>query len=174
MQIKIRRFQENDIPYKVKWINDSKNNEYLHYELPLREDKTLDWFKRIKDSDDRVDFTITVNGEPVGIIGLLDINSNKLKAEYYITLGEQKYKGKGVANKATKLLFNYAKETLNLNTIYLFTEVDNLVAQKSFERVGFKLEKLLENDLCHNGKLIDRYLYTYSLEIINNNISEVD
>src|SRR5690625_7719301 len=87
MDIKLRKFKVEDIPYKVKWINDSENNQYLHYDLPLEEGKTLAWFNSIKTRSDRADYTITCNDEPVGIIGLLDIDENNKKAEYYITLG---------------------------------------------------------------------------------------
>ena len=30
-EITIRKFEEKDIPNKVKWINDNNNNSYLHY-----------------------------------------------------------------------------------------------------------------------------------------------
>lgn len=99
MVISIRKFKEEDIPYKVKWINDERNNKYLHYDLPLREDKTLEWYNKIKDRNDRADFTITYDNEPVGLIGLLNIDHNNKKAEYYICIGEDSYKGKGIAKK---------------------------------------------------------------------------
>ena len=159
MCVSIRKFDEKDIPYKVKWINDKRNNKYLHYDLPLREDKTLVWFKNIKDRVDRVDFTITYNDEPVGLIGLINIDRKNKKAEYYICLGEEKYKGKGIAYAASKLLIDYAYNKLHLNKIYLYTEKNNNQAQRLFEKIGFKKEGLLVNDLIYNGKKIDRYIY---------------
>ncbi len=159
MCVSIRKFDEKDIPYKVKWINDKRNNKYLHYDLPLREDKTLVWFKNIKDRVDRVDFTITYNDEPVGLIGLINIDRKNKKAEYYICLGEEKYKGKGIAYAASKLLIDYAYNKLHLNKIYLYTEKNNNQAQRLFEKIGFKKEGLLVNDLIYNDKKIDRYIY---------------
>jgi len=164
MCVNIRKFDEKDIPYKVKWINDEKNNKYLHYDLPLREDKTLIWLKSIKDRIDRVDFTITFNDEPAGLIGLLNIDRKNKKAEYYICLGEEKYKGKGIAYSASKLLISYAFNELYLNRIYLYTEISNSKAQRLFEKIGFKKEGLLKNDLIYNGKKVDRYIYGLILE----------
>lgn len=164
MKVSIRKFEECDIPYKVKWINDERNNEYLHYDLPLREDKTLLWFKNLKDRNDRVDFTITYDEEPAGLIGLLNIDFKNKRAEYYICLGGEKFKGKGIAKAATDLLIKKAYEVLGLKKIYLYTEVKNVRAQKFFEKSGFKKERLIRNDLFHNGKNIDRYLYDLKLE----------
>src|SRR5699024_2947405 len=119
------KFEKEDIPYKVKWINDQENNKYLHYELPLREDKTLDWFYTLKRRFNRCDFTITYNEEPVGLIGLINIDKDQKTAEYYVCLGGDKYKGKGIANIATDLIIKKAYEVYHLKILYLYTEVKN-------------------------------------------------
>ncbi len=164
MEIKIRKFQVEDISFKVKWINSTENNQFLHYDLPLNEEKTLLWFNSIKDKNNRVDFTITYNGEPVGIIGLINIDINNRKAEYYITLGGAKFKGKGIAKIASDLLIKNSYTTYKLNKIYLFTEVENYSAQRLFEKIGFIREGLLKEDLIHNGKKVDRYIYGLLVE----------
>lgn len=159
MNITIKSFQKEDIPYKIKWINDDKNNQYLHYDLPLREDKTLIWFETLHNRVDRADYTIIYNKQPVGLIGLLNIDEKNKKAEYYICLGEHEFKGKGIASIATGLLIKESKIKFGLQKIYLYTEIDNIRAQRFFEKVGFEKEGLLKNDLIHNGKNIDRYVY---------------
>jgi len=168
--ISIRKFQEEDISLKVKWINDTRNNLYLHYDLPLREDKTTQWFNSIKNRTDRIDCTILYNNAPVGLIGLLNINKEKLDAEYYVCLGEETAKGKGIASKATDLLIKEAYEKLGLKSLYLFTEVENLAAQKLFERNQFEKIKLIRNELFYNGRYVDRYLYQLIVEQYINNV----
>ena len=81
MQISIRKFEAKDVENKVKWINDPLNNTYLHYDLPLEIQKTLLWFEKNKERTDRYDAVIEVNGEPKGLIGLLEIDYRNLKAE---------------------------------------------------------------------------------------------
>ena len=164
MDISIRKFKKDDIPYKVKWINDESNNKYLHYDLPLKEDKTLQWFRTLRGRSDRADYTITYNDKPAGLIGLLNIDLNDKKAEYYICLGGDGFKGKGIANKATDILIKIACEEYDLKKIYLYTEVENVAAQKSFEKAGFGQELILKNHLFYNGKYIDRFLYTLDVE----------
>ncbi|WBL14830.1 GNAT family N-acetyltransferase [Sutcliffiella sp. NC1] len=170
MEIAIRKFQEEDIPYKVKWINDDRNNKYLHYDLPLREDKTFRWFKSLEGRNDRIDYTITYAGEPAGLIGLLNIDLSSKGAEYYICLGGDKFKGKGIANVATDLLIRRAFKEFGLNKIYLYTEIDNVPAQKLFEKSGFVKEGLLKNDLFYNGKYVDRYIYNLDVENYIHNV----
>ncbi|WP_065219513.1 MULTISPECIES: GNAT family N-acetyltransferase [Butyricimonas] len=153
----IRLFNERDIPCKVRWINDSGNNKFLHYDLPLDEDKTRVWFHKNEGRSDRYDAVIEYGDKPVGIIGLLSIMDGR--AEYYITLGESQYKGKGIARDASILLLKYAFEELKLREVYLYTEVDNIPAQRLFEKCGFVKYRLDKNSAVNRGKSVDRYYY---------------
>lgn len=158
-EITIRKFNENDIENKVKWINNPENNKYLHYDLPLEYNKTLQWYKNNINNKNRYDAIIEYNGNSVGIIGLLNIDYKNKKAEYYITMGENAYKGKGIAYRASKQIIEYAFKELGLNKVYLYTEVENLIAQKLFDKLGMVKEGLLKEDLIINGKKKDRYTY---------------
>ena len=156
--VTIRKFQEKDVPNKVKWINNPENNQYLHYDFPLNEENTKVWFSKIKDLTNRYDAIIEYEGVPVGIIGLLNIQNGK--AEYYVTMGETDYKGKGIAKKATLLLLDYAFNELHLSEVYLYTEVNNISAQKLFEKCGFIQGKIFRNSAINRGKPVDRYYYS--------------
>ena len=164
MDVKIRPFEEPDIPYKVIWINDIENNRYLHYDLPLTESKTRVWYEKLKEKTDRFDCTIEIGGVPVGLIGLLNIDNTNKKAEYYICIGDNKFKNKGIAVSASGLLINESFKRYSLNRIYLFTEVENIGAQKLFEKIGFIKEGLLKEDLIYCGRKIDRYIYGLKVE----------
>lgn len=158
-KISIRKFKKEDIDNKIRWINDSENNEFLHYDLPLEYEKTLKWFMNNKDRMDRFDAVIEYNAMPVGIIGLLNIDYKNKKAEFYITVGEKDYKGKGIAYKASMELLEYAFNDLGLNKIYLYTETENKIAQKLFDKLGFTREGLLKYDVIIKDKKKDRYIY---------------
>ncbi|AQS52638.1 Spermidine N(1)-acetyltransferase [Jeotgalibaca dankookensis] len=162
--VRIRRFRKEDIPYKVKWVNDSENNKYLHYHLPLEEDKTLLWFNSTKNQSNRRDYTITYSEVPIGLIGLLNIDYQNKKAEYYIMIGNTKHKGKGIAKKASELLIEIGYREIKLNKIYLYTEVENNLAQKLFESIGFSKEGVLKEDLIVEGVKIDRFIYGLLME----------
>jgi D-cysteine desulfhydrase len=159
MNIAIRKFEERDIVNKINWINDERNNRYLHYDLPLKYENTCHWFKRNQKRTDRYDAVIEVDGIPVGVIGLLSIDRNNSKAEYYITMGSHEYKGRGIATEASRLILKYAFDQLGLNKVYLFTEVENTTAQRLFEKVGFKREGVLRSDIKSRGQFVDRFVY---------------
>lgn len=156
MHITIRDFCENDIDNKIKWINDDRINKFLHYDIPLIKEKTKTWFNNVKNLKNRYDAIIEADGNPVGLIGLLAIDDKNRKAEYYICIGEIEYMGKGIARRASEILLNIAFEKYHLNKVYLFTEINNINAQKLFKKLGFKQEGILKSDLIYNGKEVDR------------------
>ncbi len=164
-KVVVREFTEDDIPNKIKWINDPENNTYLHYDLPLEYDKTLSWFEN--KSDNRFDFVIEYDSFPVGLVGLINIDKISLKSEFYISMGECAYKGKGIATIATKLVLQYAFGVLQLNKVYLNVDEENIAACKLYEKCGFRQEGRFEQDLWHRGKLISRLRYAAFADEIN-------
>lgn len=161
--INLRLFNKTDVGLKVKWINDREINTFLHYDLPLCPDRTLNWFNKIMSNSSREDYVYEINtmtgSVPIGLIGLLGIDNQNRKAEFYIVNGEKEYWGRGLASRATELFLKHAFLKHNLNKIYLYTEVDNVPAQNLFEKIGFQNEGLLKEDLIYMGRKIDRYYY---------------
>lgn len=150
----IRDFKTDDIKDKINIINDSKNNTFLHYDLPLEYDKTLKWFEN-KNNANRLDCTILYNNKVCGFIGLLNISSS---AEYYICI-DHNFAGKHIGYDASKMLLDYAFLSLNIEKVYLYTEIDNAKAQHLFEKVGFTKKNDIDNNLIYNDRVVSRYIY---------------
>lgn len=157
--VTVRPFQKSDIRKKVEWINNPENNQFLHYDIPLKISRTEKWFDDNQERTDRFDAIIEADGVPCGTIGLLRIDYKNFKAEYYIAMGETKLKGKGISTQASRQILRYAFQKIGLNKVYLYTEVDNIPAQRLFEKVGFVKEGCLKADLFSKGRFVDRYVY---------------
>ena len=99
MKIVIRKFEKCDIPIKVEWVNNPKNNTFLHYDIPIEIGKTERWFENNLGRTDRYDGIIEAEGVPVGLIGLLSIDLKNKKAEYYVMMGNVDFKGKELQKK---------------------------------------------------------------------------
>ena len=164
VKISIRKFERTDIPKKVEWINNPENNQFLHYDIPISVEGTEKWFDSHINDINRFDAVMEADGVPVGTIGLLSIDRKNSKAEYYVAMGETSYKGKGVAKEASRLILQYGFESLGLNRIYLFTEIENIAAQKLFEKVGFTREGIIRQDIFSHGRYVDRVAYGYLKE----------
>lgn len=157
--VRIRKFEERDIPKKVEWINNPENNRYLHYDLPLTIEGTKQWYDRIKDRTDRFDAVIEYEGIPVGLIGLLGIDRRNMKAEGYWVLGEHNFLRKGITTKAHALLSAYTFRDLGLNRLFYYIEVPNVPCVALFRKMGFKEEGILQDDVKRGDDYYGRYVF---------------
>ena len=159
----IKKITEKDIPDKVKWYNDDEVTRFLHYEEKFTVEKTTDWLKKIADDETRYENVIQVKKDEqfknIGIIGLFNIDLKNKKAGYYITIGEKDYQGKGLAKKATIKFLKDCFHQFDLEKIYLYTDADNISAQKLYEKLGFVKEGLLRKELFYRNRFIDRCYY---------------
>jgi len=161
----LRKFEFKDIPNKIEWINNTANNQFLHYDLPLEYEKTCQWFTKNKDRNDRIDTVIEYQGESVGLIGLLGIDMRNLKAEKYTVIGDTSKKEEGLGTRASFLILTYAFEVLKLNKVVTYIEVGNESSLKMNFKFGAHVEGYLRHDLLREGNPLDRYvLGTYREE----------
>lgn len=77
--------------------------------------------------------------ELIGRIGIFAIDWNRRDAEMGIVIGERAYQNRGYGRDAARTLLRHLFTTSSLNSIYLYTFADNLRAQHSFERAGFRV-----------------------------------
>ena len=173
--VSIREFCEDDISYKIDWINNDKNNQYLHYDLPLTLEKTKAWYEKIKDRQDRWDATILYNGVPVGLTGLLNIDYKNKSAEDYIIIGDTGLKGIGLGTKAGILNFAHAFYDMGLNKLWGTIEVGNEPSLKRAYRLGGHVEGFLHQHTWKINHFVDVYYIGYfkDLFILPDGVFEV-
>ena len=155
--LRLRKFQFEDIPLKIQWINQDENNRYLGYDIPLEYEKTCRWFERIKDREDRFDFVVEYQRMPVGLMGLIDVDKKNLKACDYSLIGEPAYKGRGIGYRAGLLNFLYGFDILGLNKLYGDVEVGNIASMKRYRRLRGHVEGYLMDERWKDGKPVDVY-----------------
>lgn len=169
-EIKIVPIDFEHIPEKVKWYNDEEIRKYLHYEEKFTIDKTKKWLENIKKDKTRYENIIKFLDDgkyvDIGVIGLFNIDMKNKKAGFYITIGEKKYQGKGLAKKTTLKFLKEVFKKFNLEKIFLYTDFENEKAIRLYEKCGFKLEGKLKKELFYNNRFIDRYYYAIFREDI--------
>lgn len=95
-----------------------------------------------------------LDGTPIGAMAYLDYNKSQKRAELRKLIGVPEARGKGYAEEATRLWIDYGLSTLGLEKIYVSTLQTHIRNIRLNEVVGFKVEGLLQNEVCIDG---DRY-----------------
>ncbi|HOF89731.1 MAG TPA: GNAT family protein [Armatimonadota bacterium] len=144
-RVYLRPLEEQDLPLRVKWVNDPEIRPMLMFDYPLSLAKTRAWFQKTLMDDTKVNFSIVEKetGAVIGMTGLIEISITHRRAQLYITIGEKKYWGRRLADEIIQLVLEYGFVELNLNKIYLFTLPANERGRKVYARNGFVTEGVL-------------------------------
>ena len=157
-RLSIRKIERSDMPAIIAWARNQNLMKYLHISLPQTEQNGNQWFQRSLIDRTRDDFVIhAVNEEgertPIGLLGLFNIDEANKKAEYYIL--------RGIASRATAEMLGNCFKLLNYNKITVMVDKEHYDAQKLAEKLGFKKEGLLIQDILpEGGEYIDRFIYS--------------
>ena len=157
--IKLRNLQETDLPTRVEWMNNPMVFQTMHFILPITLENTRRWFQKNQCSASRQDFVFEdSDGQVVAMGGLTNIDSSVNKAELYVFVAPH-LQGQGFGQKTTRLMCEYGFNNLQLHKIYLFTNNSNIKARKTYEKVGFKLEGIMRDEVATSSGYEDRLYY---------------
>ncbi len=156
-RIRLRLLEEQDLASRVTWVNDPAIRSYLMFDYPLSLAKTQAWFRQTILDPTKIHFSI-IDRETdtlIGMTGLLDIDSKHQRAQFYITIGDKNFWGKGLAGEVIAAVTEHGFVELNLNRIYLYTISDNHRARNVYARNGFVHEGVLRQHYYCVGKYQD-------------------
>ena len=106
-------------------------------------------------------FAIEVNGKFAGYVDLhhLNLEHHEHKGEIGYAV-HPKFRGKGLASKAVKLITNYAFKKYKLKRISAMGRANNKASARVLEKAGYKLEGILRKNKCVDGVYFDDFIYS--------------
>ncbi|MDG4850637.1 GNAT family N-acetyltransferase [Peribacillus frigoritolerans] len=140
-KIYLRPILKKDIIFLNEWKNDEETYQYLGGGfMPTSIDQQEKWMDSMIDtSGNNKRFIICDNqNEPIGMVGLYDINWIHRTCEIGIYIGSKSAKGKGYGKEACELLEQFANENLNLRKIKLNVVSDNGAATHMWQSLGYE------------------------------------
>lgn len=155
---RIRPVEKTDMPLFVRWFTDP---EILHWlassERPpfTLEALEKDWDEIQTDASQRDWIIETLDGKPIGNVGLHRIDTGHGNCELFITIGEKDLQGQGYGADALRLLLVASFEELGLRRVALRVDADNARAIRCYENVGFVREGVLREHRLRHGQPLD-------------------
>ncbi|MBN3563496.1 GNAT family N-acetyltransferase [Aliamphritea spongicola] len=154
-EVCLRSYLVSDDERTVAWLNDPemKNTFGLTYQIDVSMHRK--WL------DAQCDFlikAIEVNGQHIGN-AILRLTPRHKSALLEIYIGEASLRGRGMGFRALGLLLKVAFKELKLHRVKLFTRIDNIAAQKMYEKAGFVLEGCERQAIYQDGVFVDQNIW---------------
>lgn len=111
-----------------------------------------EWVK--SQAEKRIRFTIyrIDNWQPIGDVGLRDLDFRNGTGVLGIMIGERDCRGKGYGTEATRLMLDYAFTVLSLHNVMLDTVEYNVAGIRAYTRAGFREIGRWRESAVMNGK----------------------
>ena len=124
----------------LRWINSS-NNKYIDYTSQSRSLADIQSYVAEREDDSTILFLgifIRESNEHIGNIKFEPINFHNKTAIMGILIGEEGWRGRGVALEVIKSSSEWLNKQYDINRIALGVDSKNIAAIKAYEKIGFK------------------------------------
>lgn len=146
-----------DVPFLQELINDPEVWPSLTQYAPTTESQEQEFVESMGENGD-VHLLICAEDEPVGIIGLNNVNETWGIAELGYMLTPDAW-GQGYATDAARRLVGYAFDQRRLHKVKANAFEPNAASQRVLEKVGFTQEGMFREHAYIDGEYIDIYRY---------------
>ena len=150
-------FEEKESEQYREWVNHEEFARLLGRSKPVCQGQHEAWYRSITQSTNCEVFAVKTlqGGQYLGNVWLHNIHWVNRNAELRILLGAVEARGRGYGTAACKLLLRFAFEKLGLQKVYLYVSSVNPRASRAFEKSGFQVEGVLEQEFFVDGQFID-------------------
>lgn len=154
--IRLRPLRLSDATLFTKWMNDEKIRPYLLRAFAITKEAEEDWIRenvKLLQFPTSVHFVMEVisGGQPIGVMGMHDINWLHRNCITGTVIGEKKCHGKGYATDAKLVLLRYAFETLGMHKVISHADARNAASIAYSKKCGYHVEGILKEDKWKDG-----------------------
>lgn len=156
-KVYLRPLDLEDIAALTAWLNDQEVTRNMRIYRPLTPMTEESFLRKLGESESDIVLGIMAR-EPeqfIGVTGFHQLDARNRHVQFGITVGEKSTWGKGYGTEATRLMVRYAFDTLNLNRVWLHVYEDNERALHVYQKVGFRIEGQLRQDVFRDGRYWD-------------------
>ena len=159
---KLRKWNDADLDSLVKYANNWGIAKWLTngFPYPYTPEDGKAFLSMIANDNPVKVFTIEVNGEAVGSIGIFpqsDIHEKNAEMGYWLA---EEYWGQGIMPRAIQEVVAYGFRTFDIVRIFARPFSTNLQSHRVLEKADFVLEARLKEALFKNGEFMDELIYT--------------
>ncbi|RFA33376.1 hypothetical protein CAI16_14965 [Virgibacillus dokdonensis] len=154
----LRPILKEDVKLLNEWKNDEETFRFLGGGfMPVSLDQHKEWMDSIIDTtgENKRFMICTKDKNPIGMVGLYDINWVHRTCEIGIYIGEQNVRGKGYGKEACSLIEEFARKYLNLRKIKLNVVFENAKAIHLWEKLNYEIVGVLKKERFINDEYKD-------------------
>lgn len=161
-KVKLLPIEKNHLESIQIWQNDYSISRYTSIDtfVPRNMFEEENWFTGQMALNNKRTYMISYLTEIVGFVSYSGLDLKNGVVFISIVIGNQKYRGKGIAKSAIKLIENYLKNEMNVRKITAKILCNNEPSIYLFESLKYSKEATLRKEVYRDGIFLDILIYT--------------
>lgn len=161
-KVRLRALEDADVEVMQRWVNELEGLATTRDVPHLRSKKELDQGLKERSNDAQQMVVETMDGRPIGLVQLKDVDWVHRHAELNLLIGESDHRGRGFEEDSIRTMAAYAFRVLNMHRVGVSLVGESERVRRYYEACGFKFEGRRE-DFYWAG---DRYLDAVQLRLL--------
>jgi RimJ/RimL family protein N-acetyltransferase len=155
-KVLLRPFQKEDIPAMEECLKDTEVLKFTGSSSDFDKNLITQWYNTRNEQVDRLDLAIVIKSENtvVGEVVINEYNEAKHSVNFRILIGP-KGRNQGFGTEATRLVIDYVFQNTDLKQITLGVYAFNPRAKRVYEKIGFIVDSIDEDELKFEGQMVD-------------------
>jgi RimJ/RimL family protein N-acetyltransferase len=161
----IRPFREDDLDTFLAYRNEPDVARYQGWDIPYTREKAVEFINEMKNKNPtqprgwyQAAITIKENGEYIGDAAFF-IKKDKNRKAYIGCTIMKKHWRKGYGVEATRRLLSHLFNEYAVHRVVAETDVENIASYTALERLGFRREAHLIENIWFKGGWASEYHY---------------
>jgi RimJ/RimL family protein N-acetyltransferase len=154
----LRPPRKEELSIYQRWFEDPEVIYFTPGIGPLSDAKEEEWFDRVGEDPNAVQWVIEVAGKPVGFTGIGGINWRHSNGETGLVIGEKSLWRKGIASEAMKLRTAFCFRELNLHKIRTRAFMENEASKRALQKAGYRESGIQREEMFRDGRFRDIWM----------------
>ena len=154
----LRPPRKEDLSIIQRWFEDPEIIRFTPGMGPMSDSQEEEWFKRVGEDPNAVQWVIEVDGKVVGVTGIGGISWRHGNGETGIVIGEKSLWRKGVATEAMALRTAFCFRELNLHKIKTRAFMENEASKRALQKAGYRESGIQREEMYKDGRWHDIWI----------------
>ena len=155
MNVRLRDVREDDLENIIRWRTDPEITRYMNTDPVLTMEGQRQWLAAFREDNTRRQWLIEVEGEPAGVIQLIDIDWKNKTTSWGYYVGERRLRSMKLALALEMSLYDYVFDALGFEEIHNEAFSLNEGVIKLHQLCGNEITKVVEGEVEKEGVKYD-------------------
>ncbi len=154
-EVELRPVAAEDKERLLTWRNSPDVAAYMYTDHKITQAEHDRWFSGIEGDERRAYWIIRMDGEPVGLANLYDIDRGHDRCAWAYYLAEPSVRGKGVGGYVEYLMIERVFGQFGLGKLWCEVFASNTAVIRLHQKFGFKEEARFRRHVLKGGEMQD-------------------